>query len=59
MPRTPKTTPSQAQRYRYATELILEQLDWCINYLYGIRKRGVAAALERNRDAIRSRLDAP
>lgn len=46
----------EAERYRKAAERILEQLDWTINYLYGIRKDKLAGALSRNRDAIRRRL---
>jgi hypothetical protein len=43
-------------RYRRATEVTLDQLDWCINYLRSIRKKEIAQALSRNRDTIRERL---
>jgi DNA-binding protein Fis len=45
-----------ANRYRRAAELALEQLDWCINYLRSNRKTALARALTRNRDTIRRRL---
>ena len=49
----------KAEHYREATERILEQLDWAINYLYRIRKDKLAKALSRNRDAIRRRIRNP
>jgi hypothetical protein len=33
----------EAERYRQATEVILEQLSWCVNFLHGIRKHEIAA----------------
>jgi hypothetical protein len=42
-----------AQRYRQAAEDALQQLDWCIGYLHGIRKGKLAAQLARNRAYIR------
>jgi hypothetical protein len=53
------TEAREAGRYWEATERILEQLDWAINYLSGIRKHELAAALARNRDEIRRRLREP
>ncbi len=50
------TPDPTATDYRRATELTLEQLDWCINYLRSIRKQKVARAVSRNRDSIRRRL---
>jgi hypothetical protein len=44
------------RRYRRAAEDTLQQLDWCIGYLHGIRKTKVAHALARNRSFIRSQL---
>jgi hypothetical protein len=44
------------ERYRQAAEDALQQLDWCIGYLHGIRKVQVSRALARNRSYIRSRL---
>jgi hypothetical protein len=45
-----------AERYRRAAEDALQQLDWCIGYLHGIRKVGISRALSRNRSYIRSNL---
>jgi len=44
------------ERYRRAAEDALQQLDWCIGYLHGIRKVQVSRALSRNRSYIRRRL---
>ena len=46
----------EAERYRRAAEDALQQLDWCIGYLHGIRKLEVSRALARNRTYIRTRL---
>jgi len=45
-----------AERYRRAAEDALQQLDWCIGYLHGIRKVRLSRALARNRSFIRTRL---
>ncbi len=52
------TKQRQAERYREAAQLALEQLDWCIGYLERIRKPRIAQALRQNRNTIlkRSRL---
>jgi hypothetical protein len=42
----------EADRYRDAAKLAVEQLDWCINYLYRINRPGIARVLERNRRTI-------
>ena len=44
------------QRDREAATEALEQLDWCIGYLHGIRKRTIARRLARNRAYIRRNL---
>ena len=44
------------ERYRQAAEDALQQLDWCIGYLHGIRKVGISRSLARNRNYIRSTL---
>jgi len=44
------------ERYRRAAEDALQQLDWCIGYLHGIRKVGISRALSRNRSYIRETL---
>src|SRR5262245_39718661 len=42
--------------YRRAAEDALQQLDWAIGYLHGIRKTSISRALARNRTHIRTRL---
>jgi hypothetical protein len=42
----------EAERYREAAELALDQLGWCVNYLYRIRKPTLAERLDRNREFI-------
>jgi hypothetical protein len=37
------------ERYRKGMELAFQQIDWCIGYLHGIRKKRIAYALSRNR----------
>jgi hypothetical protein len=46
----------EVERYRQAAEDALQQLDWCIGYLHGIRKVEVSRALAKNRTHIRRRL---
>jgi hypothetical protein len=43
-------------RYRQAAEDALQQLDWTIGYLHGIRKTEISKALAKNRSFIRRRL---
>jgi hypothetical protein len=43
-------------RYRQAAEDALQQLDWAIGYLHGIRKTDISRALAKNRSYIRTRL---
>ena len=45
-----------AMRYRQAADHALQQLDWCIGYLHGIRKLQISRALSQNRSYIRSKL---
>jgi hypothetical protein len=45
-----------AERYRQAAEDALQQLDWCIGYLHGIKKVKISRALARNRSFIRTNL---
>ena len=47
---------SDTQRYRQAAEDALQQLDWCIGYIHGIRKTGISRSLSRNRSYIRQHL---
>jgi hypothetical protein len=46
----------EVERYRRAAEDALQQLDWCIGYLHGIRKLDISKALAKNRSQIRSQL---
>jgi hypothetical protein len=46
----------ETDRYRQAAEDALQQLDWAIGYLHGIRKTEISAALAKNRTHIRRRL---
>jgi hypothetical protein len=46
----------ELERYRQAAEDALQQLDWCIGYLHGIRKLDISRALAKNRSYIRSQL---
>ena len=47
---------TEIQRYREAADDALQQLDWCIGYLHGIRKVRISRALARNRNVIRANL---
>jgi hypothetical protein len=47
---------AEADRYRKAAEDALQQLDWAIGYLHGIRKTEISKALAKNRSHIRSSL---
>lgn len=46
----------EADRYRQAAEDALQQLDWAIGYLHGIRKTEISKALAKNRSFIRRHL---
>ena len=46
----------EANRYRMAAEDALQQLDWVIGYLHGIRKQEISRALAKNRSYIRTQL---
>jgi len=50
------TQDDELQRYRRAAEDALQQLDWCIGYLHGIRKTKISRSLARNRSQIRTKL---
>jgi hypothetical protein len=45
-----------AERYRRAAEDALQQLDWAIGYLHGIKKTQISKALAQNRSYIRRNL---
>jgi hypothetical protein len=46
----------EADRYRRAAEDALQQLDWAIGYLHGIKKTSISRALAENRSYIRRNL---
>jgi len=46
----------ELERYRRAAEDALQQLDWCIGYLHGLRKVEISRALAKNRSYIRTAL---
>ena len=58
MARNDSKAPKQEEtdRYRRAAEDALQQLDWAIGYLHGIRKTEISTALAKNRSFIRRRL---
>ena len=47
---------SELERYRRASEDALSQLDWCIGYMHGSGKKGLARSLSKNRGFIRTHL---
>jgi hypothetical protein len=44
------------ERYRQAAEDALQQLDWCIGYLHGIKKGTISRQLAKNRTYIKRNL---
>jgi hypothetical protein len=46
----------QIERYREAATRALDQLEWCVDYLYRVRKPDIARAIGRNRKQILERL---
>jgi len=53
---TSDSRPHETERYRQAADDALQQLDWCIGYLHGIRKVRISRALAQNRTVIRRNL---
>jgi hypothetical protein len=47
---------AEIERYRQASEDALQQLDWCIGYMHGSGKKGIARSLSRNRAFNRTHL---
>ena len=47
---------NETERYKQAAEDALQQLDWCIGYLHGIRKSQLSARLAQNRMQIKRKL---
>lgn len=47
---------TETDRYRRAAEDSLQQIDWCIGYLHGIRKTKLSQQLAKNRNFIKRNL---
>jgi hypothetical protein len=47
----------EADRYREAAELALEQLEWAVNYLNRIGRPALATGLDKNRKLILAGLE--
>lgn len=47
----------EAARYRDAALMVLNQLDWCVEYLRSIHKNQIADRIAQNRSAIMRRLE--
>jgi hypothetical protein len=56
MARSETDHDKEIERLRRAAEDALQQLDWCIGYLHGIRKVDISRALARNRAYSRTEL---
>jgi hypothetical protein len=54
--RSSRAKDNEATRYRRAAEDALQQLDWAIGYLHGIKKTEISKALAQNRSYIRRSL---
>ncbi|HET7050387.1 MAG TPA: hypothetical protein VFI54_19145 [Solirubrobacteraceae bacterium] len=50
------TTDDEAVRYRQATHLALDQLQWCVAYLRTIRKTKISDQVAKNRTALMRRV---
>jgi hypothetical protein len=49
----------ETRRYREAAIQAIDQLEWCVSYLYRLRRPQLASALKRNRAAIIERARLP
>ncbi|HJR39650.1 MAG TPA: hypothetical protein VJ819_14810 [Nocardioidaceae bacterium] len=47
---------AQLERYRRASEDLMQQVDWCIGYFHGCGKKSIAKSLSNNRSYIRKHL---
>jgi hypothetical protein len=56
MARARDVSDNETERYKQAPEDALQQLDWCIGYLHGIRKSQLSARLAQNRMHIERKL---
>ena len=46
----------EAERYRKAAHMTLDQLDWCVEYLRSLRKTRISRQVAKNRSAIAATL---
>jgi hypothetical protein len=51
-----RSRAEEIERYRRATEEPLDQLDWCIDYLHGIRRNRIARVKRKNVAHIRRQM---
>jgi hypothetical protein len=51
-----RKSQDESDRYRRAADDALQQLDWAIGYLHGIKKTEISKALAQNRTYIRRNL---
>ena len=49
----------ETRRYREAAIQAIDQLEWCVSYLYRLRRPQLARSLKRNRAAIIERARLP
>jgi hypothetical protein len=47
----------ESARHREAARAALGQIDWCVEYLRRIRKTSISRQREKNKTAIRPRMD--
>jgi hypothetical protein len=47
-----RMTDREIERYRQAALDALGQLEWCVDYLYKVRKAEIAQVISRNRQKI-------
>jgi len=51
-----RRSEEEVARYRVAAEETLDQLEWCVQYLYRIRKPRIAEVINENRRQIRRQM---
>lgn len=51
-----RSRTGEIERYRRAAEETLDHLDWCVSYLYRIRKGSIARVVDKNGKQIRRRM---
>jgi hypothetical protein len=51
-----RSRTEEIEQYRRAAEETLNQLDWCVDYLHGVRKNGIAQVIQKNVAHIRRQM---